>query len=160
MSHTTREWLSRLGKGLVVWTVQALVLALLAAALPSVRLADLTAAYLAIAVIGLVNVLAWPTLVSLAVRVHPVLFPILAFALNGALVLAATRLVPGIEIRGVLPAIGVTLALTASQLFVGSVLSIHNDRAYERFAVRPLRRCFASPPEGKQSDGTPGLFFL
>jgi uncharacterized membrane protein YvlD (DUF360 family) len=161
MMSRMRGVLLGLCKGLLIWTAQALVLLLLAALLPSVRLGDLATAYLAIAVIGLANAVAWPVLVDVAIRLHPVLFPVLSFALNGGLVLAtARRLVPGLEIDGILAAVGISLVLTGSAIFLGSLLSIQDDRAYERFAVRPLRRRFARGAGRAPEDAAPGLFFL
>src|SRR5579871_2447585 len=70
--------------------LQGLVLLLLAGVLPGFTVANLGVALLTALLITVVEAIAWPFLYELSVRVKPVLFPVLSFALAGLLVVLLT----------------------------------------------------------------------
>jgi uncharacterized membrane protein YvlD (DUF360 family) len=160
MIALTKPWIRRFTAGLVIWIGQTSVLFLLAGVLPGLVVRQLTQALAAVLLVGVLNALAWPWLVSLVIRVHPALYPFLSFVLNGLIVELAARLVPGVEVGGLLTAIIVSVALTVTQVLLGGLFSINDEAAFDRFAVRPLRRRHARQPVGPTAADIPGVLFV
>ena len=73
----------------VVWVIEAVALVLAAAVLPGVDLESRAEAFVAVALIGVMNALIWPLLARLTLRLMVLTAGLLALVLNGALLLAA-----------------------------------------------------------------------
>lgn len=102
------------------------------------------------------NTLLQPVMIWIAVRFWAWMFPILSFLLNAGLVLAVSSFTSVLPLSGLMDA-GIVVGITAGATTItGSLLSISDDRAWNTFALRPLRERYATPdvPE------TPGFVFL
>lgn len=145
-----------LATGLLVLVAQIAVLGLLSVYLSGLSVSAPEAAVTFVLVLSLANSVVLPRLISLSIRVHPLLFPALVFLLNGTLVLAAALLVPGIAVHSIWTAIGISLALSVTGVLAGSLLAIDDYDAYERFVVYPLLKRYSR----REKVNVPGLVFL
>ena len=76
----------------LVWLTEAVALVLAAAVLPGVDLNSEAEAFVAVALIGVMNALVWPLLARLTLRLMVMTAGLLALVLNGALILATAAL--------------------------------------------------------------------
>jgi uncharacterized membrane protein YvlD (DUF360 family) len=142
---------------LAIALTQTVLLMLLAWLLPGFALSGLRSAFAGAIVISVALAAAWPFVYALSARFHPILFPILTFALSGAVVYLASQLpILGLSIDTIWTGILVSLVLSAGYVIAGAGFSLRDDRAYDWFVVRPLERSYASTPK---SD-VPGMLFL
>lgn len=152
--------LGRVAMGLVkhaiVWIIEALVLSGVAGLSDQIDIRGFPIAMAVIVLIAAINTFAMPVLIDLAVRVWPLVFPVASFAINGVALLLLDRLLTGFAIDSVWLA-GLTAALLAAvATLLGGVLSISDDAAWERFAIRPIRTRHRHVITGT----TPGVAFL
>jgi putative membrane protein len=135
--------------------VQVSVLALLEIYLADLSVETLEGAVIFVLLLGIASSLLLPYLMYFSVRRHPLLFPILAFILNGLLVLLISRFVPGVWISSLWTAIGVSLALSTTGMVVGGLFAVDDFKAYERFVIKPLMMRYAG-----SKTNVPGVMFL
>lgn len=145
--------------GVVV--VQGLVVGVLAELLPGFELGGLASAVLVGLLIGGGQALAWPALYRFAARFHPLLFPVLTSAAAGLVVVFLAALagrlgLAAVRVEGIGTGTLVALGLTTGSTLLGALFSLGDDRAYDWFVTRPLRRRHAT---AKRSDA-PGVLFL
>ncbi len=151
-----RAGLSQLTRVLVIWMITATALVLLSALLSGFDVKDFGAALVSAATIGLINALAWPLLIRIALPFTVLTLGLGVLALNGAVVLAVGALEPGMEVSGLGVGIVVALGLTVVNTLVTSLLAIDDDAFWYRNVVkRHARRLRA---EGDLS--VPGVYFL
>src|SRR5262245_51300832 len=137
--------------------IQTVILLLLSWLLPGFSLGELQRALPSALVISALLALAWPFIYILAGRFHPLLFPILTFALTGFVVYLIGKVdIEGFRVDSIWSGIAVVLGLTIADVLVGAIFSIDDSVAYEWFVVRPLRRKF----ESSQRSSAPGILFL
>jgi uncharacterized membrane protein YvlD (DUF360 family) len=105
-----------------VAVLQAGVLAVLAWLLPGFAVGDAGSVVVAALLFTAAQALAWPFVYRLATRLHPLLFPVLSFALAGVLIVLLTDLVSNLGIRGLHVAGIGTGILIACGLTVGGTL--------------------------------------
>jgi uncharacterized membrane protein YvlD (DUF360 family) len=141
---------------LVVWAIDAVAIYALAAILPGVQITGWGAAIVAAAVIGLLNALVYPMVVRVALPLAFYTLGLFALVLNGALLLLAGDLLPGLDVDGLGSAIVATLVLTALTAALSALLAVDDEDSFHRHVVlRALRR---APDEAKTD--VPGVFFL
>lgn len=92
-------------KLIIVWFLHALALLAVAYLMPSIHVAGLTGALLAVAVIGLVNMLIRPILVLLTLPVTVLTLGLFIFVINGILFFLVGHLLQGFEVRSLLSGI-------------------------------------------------------
>jgi putative membrane protein len=136
--------------------VQVSVLGLLDIYMSGLQVLNLEGAIIFVLLLGVANSLLFPALVYYSVRLHPLLFPVLVFALNGILVIVVSRIVPGVAISSLWTAIGVSLVITMTGIVAGGLFASDDYRAYERFVVQPLIRRYGKTEKME----TPGVMFL
>lgn len=107
-------------KLLVCWVLNALALLAVAYLIPSIQVSGITAALIAAAVIGLVNMLVRPILILLTLPVTILTLGLFIFVINGLLFLLVGHILQGFEVHslwsGILGAVLYSLfswALTA-----------------------------------------------
>ncbi|MFI8257729.1 phage holin family protein [Streptomyces filamentosus] len=152
---------------LTVWAVSTLTLLLLAGLLPDFQLqsADgdsltrtaLTAAWAAGA-FGLLTALVWPLAVRALLLVPALVLGLLAFFLNGSLLLVALWLIP--DGRGAADpetAVVVAAVMSAVASATSTALAVRDDDAYRRRLYRLTGR---TRPRDPRSAPAPGTVFL
>jgi putative membrane protein len=151
-----RKLIDFLIKGLLGLIIQVSVLGLVDIVSSGFEVKTLGAAVIFVIILGLVNSFLLAPLMSLSIRMHPLLFPIMIFFLNGVLVEVLGNIVPGISISSIWTAIGVSLAITMTGVIVGVMFAADDFKAYERFVIQPLIERYKEPTK---SD-IPGIVFL
>lgn len=141
---------------LLVWTVESLALVLLNRLLPGLQVEGVTAAFVAVAVIGLLNALLWPMMTYVLLPFAVLTLGLAALLLNGIVILLAAALVEGFAVDGIWPAMGAALGLTAVNAIASSLLTIDDDSSWYRNVVRRRARRTARP----EASDTPGFIFL
>jgi uncharacterized membrane protein YvlD (DUF360 family) len=146
----------RLPRLLVMWLAASGALLLTGALLSGVDVTDARVAALAAALVGVLNALAWPVLIRLALPLTVLTLGAGALMLNGAVMLLVARLTPGLDIDGLPPAVAAALALTATTALLSSALAIDEEDRMARHLVRRAvqRAAGATPSE------VPGVLFL
>jgi uncharacterized membrane protein YvlD (DUF360 family) len=140
----------------VFWGIETLAIIVLDALLPGLTIEGSPAAALAALLIGLAALAAWPVLLTIAARTHPLLFPVFAFFGNGLLVYIVIAVVPGIAIDNLWSANLVCAALTVGAVAGAAVLHLDDTPTYVRLVVRP----FASRFGHVDATDQPGVVFL
>ena len=148
-----RRPLVRIG---IIWVIEALALVLLHFLMTSLQVEGVFSAFVAVAVIGLLNALLWPILSYLILPFAVLTLGLAALALNGAIILLAAMLVPGFRVEGLGAAIGVALGLTAVNTIASSLLTIDDDSSWYRNVVKRRVKRRSSLPETH----VPGFLFL
>ncbi|HEX5991094.1 MAG TPA: phage holin family protein [Thermomicrobiales bacterium] len=142
---------------LAVALTQTALLMLLAWLLAGFNLSGLRAALVGAVVTSLALAVAWPFIYSLSARFHPLLFPVLTFALTGLVVYLVGQVpIMGLTIDSIWTGILISLVLTIGYVIIGAFFSLSDDRAYDWFVVRPLQRSYATTPK----TSVPGVLFL
>ena len=80
------------------WVLNAIALFLVARIVPGVRLTDFTSAFVAVAVIALVNAVFKPILILLTLPLTIVTLGLFIFILNALLLLLAGAIAPGLKV--------------------------------------------------------------
>ena len=152
-----RSWVRRpLVRIGIIWIIEALALVLLHFLMASLQVEGVLSAFVAVAVIGLLNALLWPILSYLILPFAVLTLGLAALALNGAIILLAATLVPGFRVEGLGAAIGVALGLTAVNTIASSLLTIDDDSSWYRNVVKRRVKRRANSTETH----VPGFLFL
>ena len=137
--------------------MQTALLVLLAWLLPGVTLSTPRSAVVGAILVSLALALTWPFIYRLSTRFHPLLFPVLTFALTGLVVYLVGQVdMVGLQIESIWTGIWLSVGLTIGNVFIGALFSLNDDRAYDWFVIRPLQRSYASTLQ----ESTPGMLFL
>src|SRR5690242_7545433 len=94
---------------LAVLAIQTVALLLLSRFLPGLQVTSWSAAFSATLFIALLNGLLWPVFIRLIQRFNLILFVVLNVLLNGACVLLAAALLPGLVVDSLWTAFVITL---------------------------------------------------
>ncbi|MCX4671361.1 phage holin family protein [Streptomyces sp. NBC_01381] len=161
---------SAVWRSVAVWIVSTLTMLALAGILPDFQLqsADgdsatriaVTAA-LGAGAFGLLSALVWPVLVRALLLVPALVLGLLAFFLNGSLLLLALRLIP--DGRGEAnpeTAVVVAAVMSAVASATGGALAVRDDDAYRRRLYRLADRRRHRVVEGLSGPTPPGTVFL
>lgn len=136
--------------------VTAATLWLVSLVMTTVTVPDAGDAFIAAALIGLINALVWPLLIRVALPFTVLTLGLGVLVLNGLVVLAVSGLDVGFEVNGLGPAIVVAIAITLANTLVTTLLAIDDDDFYYRNVVKRQ----AQRAKGAQRTEVPGLFFL
>ncbi len=141
---------------LVIWVIEALALLLLTWLISGLRVDRIVTAFIAAAVIGLLNALLWPILSSVLLPFAVLTLGLLALVLNGAIIWLAGQFVPGFYVDNLWTAILTALGMTAVNTIASALLTIDDDNSYYRNVVRRRMKRRAKPEE----TDVPGVLFL
>ncbi|MEW2389036.1 phage holin family protein [Streptomyces venezuelae] len=161
---------SALWRSAAVWAVSTLTMLVLAGILPDFKLQSsdgdsatriaITAA-LGAGAFGLLSVLVWPLLVRALLLVPALVLGVLAFFLNGSLLLLALSLIPeGRGEAGAETAVVVAAVMSAVASATGGALAVRDDDAYRRRLYRLADRRRRRRPDGTPGPTTPGTVFI
>ncbi|WP_079075150.1 phage holin family protein [Streptomyces atriruber] len=165
-----RRFGSALWRVVAVWAVSTLTMLVLAGILPDFKLqsADgdsatriaITAA-LGAGAFGLLSALVWPLLVRALLLVPALVLGLLAFFLNGSLLLLALNLIPeGRGEAGAETAVVVAAVMSAVASATGGALAVRDDDAYRRRLYRLADRRRRRRPDGTPGPAAPGTVFI
>lgn len=147
-----------LARHLIVWSVEALVLIAIASRVPGIKVTGFLDALLVIVILATINALVMPVLFRFAARIRAVFFPFITFALNGAALLTLDGILPNWHIASLVVSGIVAGILTVVSTFLGSLLAISDDHAWQRFSLGPMRAKYLRRSESIEN--TPGFIFL
>ncbi|MFF1692523.1 phage holin family protein [Streptomyces sp. NPDC058257] len=162
---------SALWRSVAVWLVSTLTMLALAGILPDFKLQSddgdsatriaITAA-LGAGAFGLLSSLVWPLLVRALLLVPALVLGLLAFFLNGSLLLLALRLIPdGRGDANPETAVVVAAVMSAVASATGGALAVRDDDAYRRRLYRLAdRRRRRRRAEGRTGPVPPGTVFI
>nr|BAE95434.1 putative membrane protein [Streptomyces kanamyceticus] len=165
---------STLWRVVAVWAVSTLTMLVLAGILPDFKLQSddgdsatriaVTAA-LGAGAFGVLSAVVWPLLVRALLLVPALVLGLLAFFLNGSLLLIALRLIPeGRGEVGAETAVVVAAVMSAVASATGGALAVRDDDAYRRrlYRLSDRRRRRNSGRDDQDGGGpvTPGTVFI
>lgn len=145
-----------LSRGLILWVIDALGLALVAWILPGVALKDWLSALGAALGIGLFNALLWPLFIRFALPVTVFTLGLAGLIFNGIIIIIAANILPGLTVDTVWWAIAMAIGMTIINTITHQVLAIDDSDTYYRNVIKRQAR--------RHSNGTrtkiPGVLFL
>jgi putative membrane protein len=141
---------------LIIWVIQALALLALTFLLSGLWVDDLVVAFIAAAVIGLLNALLWPLLSYILLPFAVLTLGLLTLVLNGAVIWLAGQIVDGFYVDNLGTAILAALGLTLINTIASALLTIDDDNSWTRNVVRRRMKRMAKPEE----TDVPGVLFL
>lgn len=147
-----------LARHLIVWSVEALVLIAIASRVPGIKVTGFHDALLVIVILATMNALVMPALFRFAARVRAMFFPFITFVLNGAALLILDGILPNWRVDSLVVSSIVAGILTAVSTFLGSLLAISDDHAWQRFSLGPMRAKYLRRSE--HAEDSPGFIFL
>jgi uncharacterized membrane protein YvlD (DUF360 family) len=113
-------------------------------------------AFIAAAVIGLLNALLWPILSRVLLPFAVFTGGLLFLILNGFIVWLAAQIVPGFEIDSLWTAVWAALGVTAVNVILSTLLTLDDDASYYRNVINKRIRRSKKVVE----TDVPGVFFL
>ena len=140
----------------IVGLAQALTVLVMAWLLDSVNVTGLGAAVLVVVVLSLLNALLWPLVVRLTMPLVVWTVGLFTFVLNAAFIWLVSEVVDGFDVRTFTGAILLALALAATNIAVGGLLSIDDDHVYQQVVVRRMVKRREPPTE----TDVPGVLFI
>ena len=143
---------------IVVWALQALLLVLLARWFETIDVRDYRDALVVVLAVSAINAFVMPPLLLLAIRLRPLLFPIVSFGLNAGVLLLTDQVLPGWSIQGMLPAAALAAALAGLETFLGGLFLLGDDAAWRRFVVAPTHARMRREPRIRTD--VPGFVFV
>jgi putative membrane protein len=141
---------------LIIWVIQALALLILTFLLSGLWVDNLAVAFIAAAVIGLLNALLWPLLSYILLPFAVLTLGLLTLVLNGAVIWLAGQFVDGFHVDSLWTAILAALGLTLLNTIASALLTIDDDNSWSRNVVRRRMKRMARPEE----TDVPGVLFL
>ncbi|MEU6125423.1 phage holin family protein [Streptomyces sp. NPDC047123] len=161
---------SALWRVVAVWAVSTLTMLVLAGLLPDFKLQSAdgdsatriaSTAALGAGAFGLLSALVWPLLVRALLLVPALVLGLLAFFLNGSLLLLALSLIPeGRGEAGAETAVVVAAVMSAVASATGGALAVRDDDAYRRRLYRLADRRRRRGVDGTPGPTTPGTVFI
>jgi putative membrane protein len=129
------------GRVIVVWGIDVVALALAAWALPGLELDGWAASIAAVAAIGLLNALARPALLLLALPLTVLTFGTWSLVLSAASVVTAAAIVPGFTVSTWTAGLAAPVAVAAVNAWATATLRLHDDDAlFRRLAAHLAAR--------------------
>jgi len=141
---------------LVVWVVAALTLLLVSALLPGFDVGGLGPAFVASALLGLLNALVWPVLVRLALPLTVLTLGLAPLALNAGMVAFVAWALDDVTVDGFWWALAVAVAVTVVSMTLTAALALDDDDVVLRHLLRRSRTPAAT--EGDRQ--VPGVLFV
>jgi putative membrane protein len=141
---------------IVVWAIETIALLLLDQALPGLILTSGESAALAVAAIGLLNAILRPLFLTLTITITVLTIGLFSFLLNIAVVLLASRIVPGFIINDGVTVILVVLGVTLINMIVTKILALDENNSYYRSVISRFR----SKEDKTNSDLVTGLVMI
>lgn len=142
---------------LLTVVTQSLIIWFTSMILPGFTLSGFRSSVITAVLLSVALAIAWPFIYLVAAKVHPILFPLLSFGLTGLVVFMAGQVdIQGLEIEDIWTGIWISVCLTIGNVFLSTLFSLGDDRGYNWFVTRPLKRQYATTPR----DESPGLMFL
>lgn len=141
---------------LIVWAIEVIALVIMAHLLPGLVVETWGTAIIAIAVVGILNAILWPTLIGLTLTINVLTFGLFTLVLNGFTIWLAALIVPGFIVDNFATTIFMALGIAAINTFLSSLLSIDDDASYYRSVIRRIAK-----RQGLQDKtDIPGVLFL
>ena len=140
----------------MLWVLQTFALFVLELIMPRVSVDGVATAFLAAAVIGLLNAFLWPILTRILLTFAVLTLGFVSLLLNGLMVVLASRLVPGFEVETFWSAVLLAFAMTVLTTILSALFTIDDDYPFSR---NQLRRRVNRTTHVTQSD-SPGFVFL
>jgi uncharacterized membrane protein YvlD (DUF360 family) len=140
---------------LVVNVVDASVLWVIAGPLPGVTVSSWPSAFAITVLAAVVSVLLRPVVLFAARRLGILAF-LLTFLLNAVALLVSDRVVPGVRVDGLLPALGAAIGVAIGNTIVSWVLSLGEDDSFYGNLLKRLARARGLIDEAT----TPGLLVI
>ncbi|MDH3682659.1 MAG: phage holin family protein [Acidimicrobiia bacterium] len=141
---------------LVIGVAQALTLLLLGLLLDGLSVDGFWTALGAVVMLALLNAIAWPLVVRLALPLVLITAGLFTFVLNALFIWLAAELTDGVEVASFWTALAVAFWLSVVTMVVGGLLNIDNDHAWRQGVVqRMVRRSGAPTPTD-----VPGFLFI
>ncbi|HSG16765.1 MAG TPA: phage holin family protein [Anaerolineae bacterium] len=144
---------------LIIWIFSAVGLLIMAWLLNGLTITPTDAigtAFIAAAVIGLLNALLWPILSRVLLPFAVFTGGLLFLILNGFIVWLAAQIVPGFEIDSLWTAVWAALGVTAVNVILSTLLTLDDDASYYRNVINKRIRRSKKVVE----TDVPGVFFL
>ena len=141
---------------LVVWVVAALTLLLVSALLPGFDVGGLGPAFVASALLGLLNALVWPVLVRLALPLTVLTLGLAPLALNAGMVALVAWALDGVTVDGFWWALAVAVAVTVVSMTLTAALALDDDDVVLRHLLRRRR----TPTATEGDTQVPGVLFV
>ena len=148
--------LRRLAGAATLVVIQALALLVLTWLLPGLRMEGLVAAIVVIILMPLAQSAVWFVFVQVGARLHPVLYPILTFALVGIIVYLLGQILPGFEVDSLGTAIWVAVGLTVISTVVGVLVSTEEEEWFDYNVTQKMVERYGQPTKTDE----PGFLFL
>ncbi len=157
MKSKSKSWAKHpLIRIVIIWVIQALALILMTAILSNLYVDSMATAFIAAAVIGLLNALLWPLLSYLILPFAVLTLGLASLVMNGVIIYLAGFLVEGFHVEGLLTAVLAALGMAAINTIASSILTIDDDNSYYRNVVRRRTKSMAK----REETAVPGIFFL
>lgn len=128
---------------LTVWFIETIALLLLDIWLPGMEIQTRQAAILAIALIGLLNAILRPLVLSFTITITVFTLGLFSFLLNVGILLLVVQIVPGFVITNGQTAILVVLGVTLINMLITQIFSLNEDDSYYRTVIRRLGKTHA-----------------
>lgn len=140
----------------LMWTVEAVALAVLLLLIPGISLESWGSALLLIALLALLNALIRPVLVYLSLSPTLWVYGGLTLALDTFLIWLAGQYLPGFSVDGIWPAFFVAFCMALFTLSFGDLLAIDDDDSYYHHVVKNIVKFYGQP----EKCDIPGILFL
>jgi putative membrane protein len=124
--------------------------------LPGISIRDWGTAFVAAALMSILNAIIWPIIARYFARALLWTAGLLVLFLNGALLMAVDELLDGLVVDGWWVALFASLFMTAATVIISSVLSLDDDAVFQR---RTMRRMVDRLEPPTPTD-VPGVLFL
>jgi uncharacterized membrane protein YvlD (DUF360 family) len=139
-----------------VLVIQAVTLMVLSRFFSGVHIDSWATAFGAAIVIALLNSVLWPAFIRVIQRINLILFVLLTFVLNGACVVIAGALLPGMHVDNLWTGFLVSLGLTATTTIFTTLFGFHDADYWTRWIIKRTVPLQAAAVE----TDVPGFIFL
>lgn len=150
-----KPWTFWVGRSLLLWVGGVLGFMLIDYLSVGLYVESLEAAFITVALLGILNALFWPLLVRIFLPFMVFTVGVGSLILNGVLIWVISEFIPGITIGGpalILAPLGITLINTT----LSSILTIDEDASFYRVVLRNKIKTI----DGKGGRKKPGVIFL
>jgi uncharacterized membrane protein YvlD (DUF360 family) len=145
-----------LGRIVLVGLAQAAMLLLLAQVLDGLTVSDFGAAVAGVAVLALLNAVAWPLAIRLTAPLVVGTVGLFTFVLNAAFIWLMSQMVDGLDVSSLWLGLLVAFALAVVNVAVGGLLHVDEDHVWRQHVVR---RALKHRGSVERTD-VPGLLFI
>jgi uncharacterized membrane protein YvlD (DUF360 family) len=136
----------------IVWVIETITLYLLSNWLPGLVISSEFDAFLAVALIGLLNAILRPLILYLTMTITILSLGLFSFVLNIVVILLVAYIMPGFNITDYPTVIYVVLGISFINLLASNLLALDENNSYYR-SVIPKIKPEKLPPENAQPAG-------